>query len=132
VKLIPVYGTAVAGRDGRFDLNGEIIERIPAPPGLGEISGAYAVYVVGDSMEPRYEAGETVFVHPRKPVKRRDYVIIQVIHDGDEGRIDGYIKRLLSISDDTVLCEQLNPPKQIKFPREKVLAIHKIVLGGEG
>ena len=67
VALIPVYGHALGGKDGEFILNGNQVFEVSAPPGLWHIPDAYAVYGVGESMEPRYFAGETVFVNPRLP-----------------------------------------------------------------
>jgi hypothetical protein len=67
---IPVYGHAVGGKDGEFILNGNQVTEVLAPASLSTVADAYAVYVVGDSMEPRYFAGETVFINPRLPVSR--------------------------------------------------------------
>ena len=41
-------------------LNGNQASEVLAPSTLAGVPGAYAVYVVGDSMEPRYFEGETV------------------------------------------------------------------------
>src|SRR5262249_44100415 len=62
---IPVYGHALGGKDGGFILSGNRVSEVLAPPNLAHVPDAYAVYVVGESMEPRYFAGETVFVNPR-------------------------------------------------------------------
>lgn len=39
-------------------------EQIAGPRSLAEVEGAYGVRVLGNSMEPAYKPGETVFVHP--------------------------------------------------------------------
>src|SRR5690606_36977780 len=65
--LVPVYGRAVGGALGEYIFNGEMIATEPCPPGVENVQDAYAVYVDGDSMAPRYRAGETVYVHPTKP-----------------------------------------------------------------
>ena len=67
---IPAYGHAVGGKDGEFILNGNQVTEVLAPASLSSVPDAYAVYVVGDSMEPRYFAGEVVFVNPRLPIGR--------------------------------------------------------------
>ena len=128
--LLPVYGDAVEGDHGRIDLSGGIVGRVSAPPGFGDVPDAYAVFVVGDTMEPRYYAGEIVYLHPRKPVRRGDFVFIQITRD--DGGIDGYIKRLVQITGDIVVCEQLAPELRMEFPRARVRSVHKIVLSGEG
>src|SRR5262249_53669401 len=92
---IPAYGQAVGGRDGEFILNGNRIVDVLAPPSLQGVPDAYAVYVVGDSMEPRYFAGEAVFVNPRLPVRRGDFVVAQIaVEDGEPPH--AYIKRFVA------------------------------------
>src|SRR5437899_2555864 len=54
---IPIYGQAVGGKDGEFVLSGNQVSEVLAPPSLSHVRDAYAVYVVGGSMEPRYFAG---------------------------------------------------------------------------
>ena len=46
------------------------------PANLGGVRAAYAIYMVGDSMEPRYEQGWLLHVNPFKPPTRgRDVVV---------------------------------------------------------
>ena len=48
----------------------------PRPANLAGVRGAYAIYMVGDSMEPRYEQGWLLHVNPFKPPTRgRDVVL---------------------------------------------------------
>lgn len=128
---IPVYGTAMGGPDGRFELNGEIIDRIAAPPGLRGAKNAYAVYVVGSSMEPRYFEGETVYIHPGKPVRQGDFVLVQLKPKVDGEAYEGIVKRLISKGASKVVVEQYNPPLTIEYNAEEVREIHRIVMGGE-
>lgn len=132
VRLIPIFGASIAGQDGRFALSDAIVEQVAPPTSLAEVEGAYAVYVIGDTMEPRYEAGEKAFVHPSKPVRPRDYVVLRIHPASDGDKDEGYLKRLVSISDEYVIVEQFNPPKRLKFPIARLKSIHKVVLAGEG
>lgn len=128
-ERIPVYGQAVGGDDGRFVLNGNRVGDVLMPPVLYGVPDAYAVYVSGDSMEPRYEAGEVVYVHPYLPVRRDDYVVVQIALDEHEPPA-GYIKRFVSMSGDTLRLRQFNPAKDMHFPRARVVSVHKIVGSG--
>ncbi|HEX5934218.1 MAG TPA: S24 family peptidase, partial [Pseudorhizobium sp.] len=83
-STIPVLGQTTAGPNGRFVLNGSEVGRVFTPPMLEGVEGAYAVRVYGTSMEPRYFAGETVWINPREPVRAGDDVIVQMLADGDE------------------------------------------------
>src|SRR5690606_39526817 len=41
-NMIPVYGSAVGGVDGEFELNGSMLYEVMAPPSVSPVSGAYA------------------------------------------------------------------------------------------
>jgi phage repressor protein C with HTH and peptisase S24 domain len=128
---IPAYGQAVGGRDGEFILNGNRIVDVLAPPSLQGVPDAYAVYVVGDSMEPRYFAGEAVFVNPRLPVRRGDFVVAQIAADEGEPP-HAYIKRFVAREARNLKLEQFNPKKTLEFPVGRVISVHRIIMGGDG
>jgi phage repressor protein C with HTH and peptisase S24 domain len=128
---IPLYGQAVGGADGQFPLNGSLITEVAAPPSLAGVAGAYAVMVVGTSMEPRYFAGEAVFVNPRLPVRVGDFVVAQIgTHEGEPPL--AYVKRYVGQNDKSIRLEQLNPPKKLAYPADRLVSIHRIVMSGEG
>jgi phage repressor protein C with HTH and peptisase S24 domain len=130
-EKIPAYGQAVGGRDGEFILNGNRIVDVLAPPSLQGVPDAYAVYVVGDSMEPRYFAGEAVFVNPRLPVRRGDFVVAQIaVEDGEPPH--AYIKRFVARDARLLRLEQFNPRKALEFPVGRVISVHRIIMGGDG
>jgi phage repressor protein C with HTH and peptisase S24 domain len=127
---IPVYGQAVGGKDGEFVLNGNQVSEVLAPASLSSVPNAYAVYVVGDSMEPRYFAGETVFVNPRLPISKGAFVIAQIASD-DEGAPHAYVKRFVSQDARRLRLDQFNPKKVLEFPTSKVVSVHRIIMSGE-
>jgi peptidase S24-like protein len=128
---VPAYGVARGGTDGKFYLNGNKVGDILAPPKLVTVPDAYAVYVVGDSMEPRYFAGEALFVHPRLPVRQGDFVVAQIAAEEGEPP-EAYVKRFLSQDAKQLKLEQFNPKKIMKFPAGKVVSLHRIIMAGEG
>jgi SOS-response transcriptional repressor LexA len=129
---IPLYGQAVGGVDGEFFMNeGNKLSDVTAPPGLESVSGAYAVTVSSDSMEPRYYDGEVVFVHPKRRPVRGDFVVAQ-IHNPNEGSPPlAYVKRLVRYTEGGLILEQFNPPKELRFEHRAVISVHVIVMGGE-
>ena len=127
---IPVYGHAVGGKDGEFVLSGNQVSEVLAPPNLSHVRDAYAVYVVGDSMEPRYFAGETVFVNPRLPISRGSFVVAQISKD-QEAEPRAYVKRFVSQDAKRLRLEQYNPKKMLEFAMSAVVAIHRIVMSSE-
>lgn len=128
-ERIPVLGQAVGGNDGRFVFNGETMAEVFAPSPLWGVRNAYAVYVSGDSMEPRYFAGETVYINPHMPARQGDFVVVQVVEDPEEPPA-GYIKQFVAMSGDKLRCRQFNPAKDIQYNRARVLSVHKIVGSG--
>jgi phage repressor protein C with HTH and peptisase S24 domain len=126
---IPIYGQAMGGLDGRFVLNGTKIADIPTPHALAGVPDAYAVYIVGDSMEPRYFAGETAYVHPHMPVRKGDFVVVQ-FHPEDAAEGDppfAYVKQLVAFDHKRLKLSQLHPEKELELPAARVVSIHKIV-----
>jgi phage repressor protein C with HTH and peptisase S24 domain len=131
-RLLRLYSSALAGPLGEFMLDTESAGTIPAPHILHDVQDAYAVHIVGDSMDPRYAAGEIVFVHPWKPVRRQDYVVVQLYHEGTDGAVSGMVKRFVRQTPDEVVLEQLNPAQEIALPAKVVKSIHRIVGSSEG
>jgi phage repressor protein C with HTH and peptisase S24 domain len=122
---LPVYGQAVAGVHGEFPLNGDVLYTLPAPPNLQDVSDAYGVRVSGDSMQPRYEDGEVVFVNPRLTARRGDYVVAQ-IQTEPAGPVQVFVKRFVRINTEELVLSQFDPPKELTFPGQAVRSVHVI------
>jgi len=128
---IPVYGHAVGGKDGEFVLNGNEVSEVLAPASLSNIPDAYAVYVVGTSMEPRYFAGETVYVNPRMPISQGAFVVAQIATGVETDTPHAFVKRFVSQDAKRLRLEQFHPKKQLEFPASKVVSVHRIIMSGE-
>ena len=127
--IIPVYGQAVGGVDGEFVMNGDRLDDVFAPPSLSAVAGAYAVYVAGESMEPRYFDGEIVFVNPTKRARRGDFVVAQ-IQAGEHGPKLAYVKRFVRWNAEELVLAQYNPEKELTFTADQVVSVHLVVMGG--
>lgn len=126
---IPIRGVAMGGEDGYVILGDQYLGDVLAPPALADIPDAYAVYMVGDSMLERYRHGEICFVHPYAPVRKDDDCVIQIsMGEGDPPH--GFVKRFISMDDKQLRVLQLNPRKVLTFPRSRVLAVHRVIMGG--
>lgn len=129
---LPILGMAECGPDGWSLWNGDVVDMIARPPNLAGVPNAYGVYVVGDSMEPRYYAGEVAHVHPAKPVAPGNFVLVQCKPaDAGEGP-KAVIKRLVRRSGKKVVLEQLNPPKMIELDADQIMSMHRIVGSSDG
>jgi phage repressor protein C with HTH and peptisase S24 domain len=130
-EKLKVLGMAECGADGWSLWNGDVIDLIDRPAGLAGVPNAYAVYVVGASMEPRYHPGEVVHIHPGRPIDIGAYVLVQrkPKHPGDAPL--AVIKRLARRSGAKVTLEQFNPPKLFEIKAGDIVSIHRVVGSGE-
>jgi phage repressor protein C with HTH and peptisase S24 domain len=129
-RQIPTYGHATGGPRGEFKLSKDnLTGDIPAPPMLVNVRDAYAIYMVGNTMKPRYYAGETIYVHPGLPVRDGDYIVLQFADnnasDGDD-RVLAMVCQQLS----KTTFAQINPYKELELADDQIVARHRIVLAG--
>lgn len=122
---LPVMGTVKGGEEGFYFNEGEAKEYIVRPPALTGVSNAFALYVHGESMEPRYFAGEILYVNPNRPLSKGCFVAVEMTNER------GLIKQFLHRSDDLLVLSQFNPPKEIRLPMTEVKRIFRITGSGE-
>lgn len=122
---LPVIGAVKGGADGFYFNEGDAKEFVVRPPTLAGVANGFALYVDGESMEPRYFAGEILYVNPNRPITRSCFVAVEM----QDGR--GMIKQFLRRSDDLIQLRQFNPPKDIRLPTRDVKRIYRITGSGE-
>ncbi len=117
---IPVRSGGRGGSDQEMFLN-DPVDYTARPANLSGVREAYAIYMVGDSMEPRYEQSWLLHVNPFKPPKRgRDVVVYK------KGNVV-LIKQFIGWEGDTLVLRQLNPPDTLRIAREEVRECHLVV-----
>ncbi len=131
MRDVEVRGVAVGGDESCFEFNGEVVDRVRRPPGIAGASNVFAIYVVGQSMSPRFEEGELVFVHPGRPATSGCDVIVELHgRDGDPGQC--YIKRLVKRTPTRTVLQQFNPARDdIVFDNDNVRAMYRILTASE-
>ncbi|MBB2819043.1 UNVERIFIED_ORG: phage repressor protein C with HTH and peptisase S24 domain [Rhizobium esperanzae] len=130
-RMLPVLGEAVGGSDGEYTFNGQVLDYVACPPSLANVLNAYAVWIDGESMYPRFRAGELAYVHPGLPARRGDDVIVQIRPREEDMPPRGFVKEMIGWASDQLVLHQFNPESQLKFPREIVVSVHPIVLSGK-
>jgi phage repressor protein C with HTH and peptisase S24 domain len=130
-KMIPVLGEVVGGDDGEYIFNGQVQDYVACPPSLVNVPNAYSVYVDGESMSPRYRPGETVYVHPGRPPRRGDDVVVQVKPREEDLPPHGFIKEFVGWQGNKLVLHQHNPQQRIEFDKDAIVSIHPIVLSGK-
>jgi len=129
-ERLKVLGMAQCGPDGWSLWNGDVIDMIERPASLNGVPNAYAVYVVGASMEPRYHPGEVVHIHPGRPVDVGAYVLVQRRAKAGEPPL-AVIKRLAKRTGARITLEQFNPAKLFDIKTADIVSIHRVVGSGE-
>ena len=93
-------------------------------------------------MEPRYYAGEAVFLNPHLPVRQGDFVVAQIGGEYEGDDVGAYVKRFVSMNSSELILEQFTPREDadageserdrflLRFPRNRVIAVHKIIMSG--
>lgn len=130
-EKLKVLGMAECGADGWSLWYGDVIDMVDRPAALAGVPSAYAVYVAGASMEPRYFAGELVMIHPGKPVSLGAFVLVKKRprHDGDPPL--AVITRLVKRTPSRVTLEQFNPAKHFDIKADDIVSIHRVVGASE-
>ena len=111
----------------------EVIERKARPSSLARRRDIYALYISGESMEPRFEQGELVYVDPKRPPSIGDYVIVQLRDASGEEHVDPdtvvrvLVKRLVKRRADAWEFEQFNPALRFTLPAAAIARIHRIM-----
>jgi phage repressor protein C with HTH and peptisase S24 domain len=124
---LPVYGAAEGG-GGVVIVSNEPVDTVLRPAPLASVRDAYGLIVAGDSMEPAYEPGDTILVHPHLPPVQNVDVVLYCEHQGEERAV---IKRLLRFTSTTWYLRQHNPApgekRDFTLPRTTWNKCHRIV-----
>lgn len=124
---LPVMGTAAGSHArGAFQFEGGVIDYVRRPPALAGSKSAYALYIEGTSMEPEHRQGDLRFVHPDRPPRIGDSVVVQSRHNDLDG-IEATIGHLIGRTATTVRIGKLNPVATVEIPRVFVVAVHKVL-----
>jgi phage repressor protein C with HTH and peptisase S24 domain len=121
---MPLYGAAQGGIG--FDITDvtDPIDAVDIPPWLASVVDAYAVYVSGTSMQPRFSPRDIVYVHPGRPYRQGDYVVVQLKANGQTHAI---VKQFIEITDTHIVLQQHDPDQEMRYKRAEVSAIHVII-----
>ncbi|MAS87609.1 MAG: hypothetical protein CMH30_06500 [Micavibrio sp.] len=124
--LIKIVELVPGGPNGYCKVTGSLADNLPRPRRLDGVDRAYGVYVYDNTMAPRYNTGDLVFVHPTMPYAEGDYVLAHI--KGAPGEPIGIACLCFDEKDEnTYVFKQLTPYKLVRLEANKVQAVHKIV-----
>lgn len=128
---VPVMGTAAGSHiRGAFQLTPGPVDIVRRPPALMGARDLYALYVEGTSMEPRFHPGDLIYVHPRKPPRVNDPVVVQCF-DGSDDEIAAMVGIFLKWTPTHLHIAKYNPQSEVQILRETVKAVHKVLSTNE-
>ena len=132
-RKIPVVGRVAGSPYGEGHLiMTEVIDQTDCPPWLEDVQDAYALYVVGTSMVPRFYPGEMVFIHPWRQPRPDDFVVAQ-IRDSATDELHGYVKQFVGFDKKGLRLRQFHPKLDLPtIPAGTVHALHKVTIPGLG
>ncbi|HVO02343.1 MAG TPA: LexA family transcriptional regulator [Candidatus Cybelea sp.] len=122
---LPVMGTVKGGGDGFVFNQGEAKEFVERPATLKGAINAFALYMDGDAMEPRYFAGELLYVNPNRPLTRGCFVAVELA-DGQ-----GLIRQFVRRGEDGVTLHQFNPARELHLKPADVKKIYRVTGSAE-
>ncbi|MDB5582801.1 MAG: putative phage repressor [Bradyrhizobium sp.] len=126
-KNVEVKGTAAGSHiKGAFQFSGGTIDYVRRPPALMGARDVYALYVEGSSMEPQFFPGDLLYIHPHKPARVGDPVVIQS-KVGSDHEIEATIGIYLRKTEKHVVIGKHNPKAEIQILRDAGTEIHKIM-----
>lgn len=128
---LPVLGSAEGGADGNSPWNGDVVDYVPRPANLAGVPQAYAIYVYGSSMEPRYFPGEILYVHPVRPPTAGCFVLVQLKPKSDGDPPSALLKMFMKKTANKLVLRQFNPDRTFDVKLSDVVAMHRIVGSGE-
>lgn len=112
-KDFPIFAVARGGSEGMI-VTYDPIEYKERPAPLAGVKGAFGVYMIGESMEPAYQTGDMLLIHPTKPPRINDDILI-ITGDENGGEL-ALVKRLVKQTATNLVVRQFNPPKDFDIP----------------
>lgn len=130
---VPVLGITIGGdtdddddRDPDFWLNGEVVNYVVRPSGLSHVKDLFSLYVQGDSMWPRYEENDLIFLTKAAPAIGDD-VVIELHKKAEDGDHATFVKRLVRRRGSYLTVRQYNPDKEIDFSIKEIRNLFRVI-----
>jgi hypothetical protein len=122
---LPVAGSVRGDGDGFLFNTGAPTEFVERPSSLRGVFNAFALYMDGDVMEPRYYAGELLHVNPNRPLTRHCFVAVELASG------QGMIRQFLRRNESELVLHQLNPSRDLHVKAAEVKRICRITGAAE-
>lgn len=118
--MIPLRSAARGGEQEMFLHDGPI-DWLPRPPSLLNVREPYALYMVGESMLPRFRPGQRLYVNPHRPPTAGFGVVVTKANNAV------MVKEFARQTNRVLELRQYNPDEPIEIELSEVLDVHTIV-----
>jgi SOS-response transcriptional repressor LexA len=122
---LPVHSAFREGADGFWFVEGDAKEFVERPANLRGVANAFALYADGESMQPRYFAGELLFVNPNRPITPNCFVAIEMT----DGR--GQVRQFLRRTHDGIFVRRFTPDQEQRLAAAQVKRMYRITGSAE-
>jgi phage repressor protein C with HTH and peptisase S24 domain len=129
-RTVPIYGVAVGGNgdEADFRFNGDVVDYAPRPPGIAHLKDAFVLYIVNDSMYPWRKPGQVVYLHPTRPARAGDHVVVEEHGDSPGEPGPARLKQLLTRTPTRIKLAQYNPQKDdIWIDLRRVKRVYRVI-----
>lgn len=107
-RNLPVHASAQGGA-GELIVSTDPVDWVIRPAPLANVARGYGIIVVGESMVPEYEPGDTALINPHLPPLGGYTCVFYA--EGQHGEARATIKRLVRVSEASWHVLQWNPAK---------------------
>lgn len=127
-KDVPVLYTSLSPESTRFLISDRAIDYVRRPPGIANAEGVASIYIVDDSMSPRFRPGELVYLSSTRPPARGEYVLVE-LNTAEKTATEwpAEIREFDKWTSDTLACHMYNPHRKIEIPREKIRKVWRVI-----
>lgn len=122
---VPVYQTGPTGTWGVMSLRMLPIDTAERRAGITSAPGVYAIYMQDDCVAPRYRQGEIVYIHPDRPARTGEYVMVTLA----DGTV--MVRRLIASGPEGVTLEQHTPPVVQVVPLARITSMAHVLTHNE-
>lgn len=118
--MIPVRSAARGGEQEMFLHDGPI-DWVPRPYSLLNVREPYALYMVGESMLPRFRPGQRLYVNPHRPATVGYGVVVTKTNHAV------MVKEFVRRTNRELILRQYNPDEPVEIDLADVIELHTIV-----
>lgn len=122
-----VRGTVVAGDDGDFRFNGDVVDRVRRPIGISPDADVFGLWVQGDSMSPRYNRGDLVFINTTRPAEIGCDVVVELHPEASEQAGACFLKGLVKVTASKLVLVEYGPKRrEFEIERRRVKQLWRV------